>query len=735
MVFDATTPPLEHEPTNSRRRRPRTTQVMSALLSSRVVHVSSVTVPTQWFPQESVVLAFQKLFPAAWFDGFKFPLVEDLLNSSPFVEFQEWRAEVWGSWEGPFNPVLAPPSVRLVQRHAEGQQAGALSHRAALPPLVPFGLDPDQHFASACERASFPLPTEQAPLLDADLHFAAWCAARWRGHLRTKRQQAMGALRELKSRWAGVGKILSQHQSEAIHRATSTRDIGLMSLLLLISSWGDVTYPLGLVQGLPAVGFAPCYNIFPQQPATTLGMGDVLEGWEVHNQSILDSLHPGKDDAFLLSQSVSDAEQGFCSFPMARGDFLKTIKNQPHRLIPRCVITQSSGKQRIIDNADVGGQSSKSSDANKLVLCTPLRVAQHISATHSWMSSDDIRAAQVGDSWETGGEDWPNAYRHSPMSRSESMGCVVVFWHHEWECPAYQLYTGLLFGLPLAVTSFNRYSRLVETLGRRFCYVLTSLYFDDACITDWASSRGSGQFAFQQLNHLLGTPFASEKMQKMASKGTFLGLDHDLSGCLTNGVVVFWARERIQSKLADLIQFCRNTQSLPPGIASKIYGIANFFEQGVWGRVGAGGLAAIKERQYSRGTTLTDSIRSCFEVLEAIMSVRPQRTVDVLPASCQRFCVASDAALEIPQQGSGGFLIVWLDAPERREAFVANIPAAIYSLWTPGDRKIAQLELMMVLYGLLSRPADFRNRRGIWFIDNVAALICVSFGVGQTTLI
>ena len=154
----------------------------------------------------------------------------------------------------------------------------------------------------------------------------------------------------------------------------------------------------------------------------------------------------------------------------------------------------------------------------------------------------------------------------------------------------------------------------------------------------------------------------------MASQGTFLGLDHDLSRCLTDGVVVFWARERIQSKLSDLI-----TKSLFSGIAPKIYGIANFFEQGVWGRVGAAGLAAIKERQYSRGTALTASICSCFEVLEAIMAVRPQRTVDVLPASCSRFCVASDAALEIPQQGTGGFLIVWLDAPERREAFVATI--------------------------------------------------------------
>ena len=33
--------------------------------------------------------------------------------------------------------------------------------------------------------------------------------------------------------------------------------------------------------------------------------------------------------------------------------------------------------------------------------------------------------------------------------------------------PSYQLYSGLLFGLPLAVTSFNRLSRLLESLCRR----------------------------------------------------------------------------------------------------------------------------------------------------------------------------------------------------------------------------------------------------------------------------
>ena len=37
---------------------------------------------------------------------------------------------------------------------------------------------------------------------------------------------------------------------------------------------------------------------------------------------------------------------------------------------------------------------------------------------------------------------------------------------------------------------------------------MVSLYFDDASLTDWQSSRGSAQCAFEVLNELLGAPFA-----------------------------------------------------------------------------------------------------------------------------------------------------------------------------------------------------------------------------------
>ena len=53
--------------------------------------------------------------------------------------------------------------------------------------------------------------------------------------------------------------------------------------------------------------------------------------------------------------------------------------------------TPRSGKQRVIDNGDKGGQSERSSDANKLTLCSP-SPAQHISLVmHRW-SEDEMRS-------------------------------------------------------------------------------------------------------------------------------------------------------------------------------------------------------------------------------------------------------------------------------------------------------------------------------------------------------
>ena len=449
-------------------------------------------------------------------------------------------------------------------------------------------------------------------------------------------------------------------------------------------------------------------------------------------------MRPSKDDHFLLAQSTKDAEAGFCTPPMRHAALLREVRGAPFRLILRCAITQSSGKQRMIDNADAGGQSSLSSGPNKLTLCSPIRPAQHTALTTSAMSPDEFQAAQESDSWEGGGEDWPDAYRHCPMPREHALCCVVVLWHEEWGEPAYQVYTGLLFGLPLAVTSFNRWSRFVEAAGRRLTFTLVSAYFDDSHVSDWRSAKGSGQWAYNCLNEALGTPFAAAKKQRMAISGSFLGLEFDFSSVLTQGYVgyvSFFVRARLVEKVTDLIESARASNTLRAGVASKLYGMLNFLELGMFGRVGAGGLAAIKDRQMDKGVALTpaleESLSMVLESLSMVLSVlrvRPERQYDVGWRVHPRILAASDAAEDVPGCGTGGFHLVRFDAIQVRESFVAHVDAEVYSHFEAGDHKIAQLELSMVLYAVTTRPNAFRSRRGIWFIDNTAALMALIRG-------
>ena len=459
--------------------------------------------------------------------------------------------------------------------------------------------------------------------MDLDLQFAADSMADHYGSLRELRQGAVRA--ELMSRWARVTTRLRHLQPDAIRAATQQRDLGLLGLLVVLLSWGDVTMPLGFVQGLP-VGFITLEDVF------------------------FASLGPGLHGDFLLSQSVADAEAGFCTPPLTWSQLLRATQGKPIRLIPRCVIQQSSGKQRIIDSAHTGGQSAFSSESNKLVLCSALRPAQHAALAISAFGFDRAREVLWHDGLEGGGEDWPNAYRSCPMSADESRACVVCWHHREWGAPAYQLYTGLLFGLPLAVTSFNKYSRFSEALGRRlfsslFPFILMTH------LTDWSSSKGAGQQAFRDLNEIMGSPFAEDKRQDMAPTGTFLGLDFDLSQISSDGTVAFWVRSRLQERVEDMLVTAERTGVLPPGVASKLYGVLNFLEQGMYGRVGTGGLQALKARQTEKVVELTNALRQSMEVIRAVLALRPRRRVEVFPSEHCRFVAASDAAEDVPGGG------------------------------------------------------------------------------------
>ena len=140
---------------------------------------------------------------------------------------------------------------------------------------------------------------------------------------------------------------------------------------------------------------------------------------------------------------------------------------------------------------------------------------------------------------------------------------------------------------------------------------------------------------------------------------------------------------RSQDKIQDLIDTARNSERLPKGVASKMYGVANFLEQGIFGRVGYGGLMAIKARQDKDVTYLTPAILQCLEVIEAVMKVKPFRRFPVSLFRGSRFLAASDAAEEADKPGSGGFHIIFFNhnGNQHRQSFVAGNCQQLQRMW------------------------------------------------------
>ena len=683
-----------------------------------------------YFSQETVVRTFCKLLPEEVAASMpKFPMIEDLINAPPFSCYAEWRHEMELEMTGPWGPVDTSGKLRFGVRVADGVQQGALSHKAALPQLVSYGLPPDEHFQASLEVASQPLPTEQEPMLDDDLHFAAHVTSKHRGRMRGLRKSYLGCILELSRRLECVSNYLKRKMHSQVASVLTKRHVAFIMVGTIIILWPDFSYGADLMEGLPGVGHSRPCGAFPAQQYRIVTEEEILQSAAGHNARMEAKTRPGEHDVFLRETGQADAAAGFASQPMSKSELEEFVQGQPYRLIRRKVIVQPNGKKRAIDDADEGGQSELSSDGNKLLLCSAVRPVQHCRLISSKLELEGVQVATMQDTLESGGEDWPSAYRYTPMKPAHSMFCVVVYWDCERQELVYQVYYGQLFGLPLAVTSFNRWPKLCEALARRWLVVVVSHYFDDANVVDLASSKGSAQDSLNALMRELGTPYQEEKRQKMSSRGDFLGLEHDLSKALSHGWVSLWVRERLQSKLEGIISQAEGQACLGAGVASKLYGSAVFFEQGTYGKIGRAGLNAIKQRQQEHGQLeLTADILRSFGILKAIMQAKPYRVAVIRDVTPERTLVASDAAFE-EDVGTGGLLIVSNPGQlqEQRQAAEAVISDEVMALWT-SDVVIAQLELLMVLVGLVVYPECFRGRQTLWMLDNTAALMAMVRG-------
>ena len=696
------------------------------LLPARGGEESPPPVVRRRWPQEVVVGAFRRLFPASVFDGFRFPMVEDLLGGEPFTGFADWKRQRGERDDVALGPRILTTREIRAGRAGMGQQQGAVTHKAALPPLLSHQLGPGEHFLEARRVAASPSPLERDPAGDEDIRYAAERICAPAAALAAARLEHLAALEELRDRWRPVTARIRAAQCPTVAAVTKDRDLGLLALAVVLLAWPDTTLPLNLLYGLPAVGFAPWCRVFGPQPVQPVDPESAFDDWQKHNENLRASVRPSPHAGFILEKSLEDVGAGWAKEPVNRQELEIKLRGRPYRLIQRHVVVQGNGKKRLIDDANKGGQTERSADASKLRLCSALQPAAHLRALRSAYRALG-EPAVPGGPLHTGGEDWPNAYRWTPMRPDDALACVVTFWHPQRQELVYMIYAGFIFGLPLAVTGFNRYPKLVEAIARRWLWLLMSMYFDDATLQEWAATAEGAQDALRRLGSILGTPFAAEKTQAMAPTGTFLGLDHDVGQAWDSGAVTFWAKKELEDKVRMDVTAARVSR-LPPGVAAKIYGRVNFLESGTFGRIGRAGLQALKERQYEGASSLTPALSKALAHVLEVLSLRPQREVYLAARAVPRFLGASDAAWE-GGKGSGGFLVV--NSPgaesETRTGRAVAMGRDVYDKWGYYHTYIAQLELLMVLAAVIFEP-ELRGRQGVWFIDNVAALMALIKG-------
>eukprot|EP00438_Fugacium_kawagutii_P020457 Skav206762 [mRNA] locus=scaffold167:384381:393045:- [translate_table: standard] len=469
------------------------------------------------FPQEVVVAAMMALCPGVSWEGFRWPLIEDLLLQDDMLRFVNMvqNDEEWDGFPSP--PLMNNKLERVSTLRSVGDQAGAASSSKAAPPLIPFGVGPDMHFEHALRIKEHGSPFEQFALVDEDLEFAARLSSGEPSGVRKLRDRIGRWFSELGRRWQPVTDHLRSFQPKEVSLVTKSRHLALIGLAMILCCWPDPTFMQDIIFGFPAVGFSPHVPCFAFQHCHLVTKKDILEGaWE-DAMNIVGSLKSSPFDEDIVKAGMDDEAQ--------------------------FGITQATGKVRVIDDAAAGGQSRLSADANKLTLCNGLQPGIHAQLLWKHKKACMGDDAVSSDRLESGGEDLPNAYRFVPVRPEESWWAVVAYYDGILQAPRFRRYFGELFGLPLAVTSFNRWPKFFQALVRRIGGVVASMYFDDLSVQDWASNRGSAQKLVLALAKALGSPFASEKHQEMSPRADFLGLMHDFSDTHSTGCVRFWVRQ------------------------------------------------------------------------------------------------------------------------------------------------------------------------------------------------
>ena len=730
------TPPVgpgtERRPRGKRGRGGRPAALFAAVLPG-VQGCIPDCVGVRW-PQASFQKALWKLFPDEWLVGAKCPLVEDILCGEPFTIYPEFLEQHGLACWGPGEPCIISDYKRGGRRLAEGWQAGHFFKGEPPPQLIALQQAPEAHMRQAIELAlSAPFPLDAGELAEPDLQSAACSIAAAVPRLADQRSEWYKPIQCLAARLWPLSQHLLQKQPPTVAAVAGRIHVAFIAAMVVLCAWPDATLPWRYITGFSQEGVLEKTGVLRAVPSTSfVPMEMLLAGAEDTIDKFEAARRRPEHDEFLLAECVKDSRRGVAGPLCTRAEMDARWGSGRWLPMPRFQITQASGKLRPIGDGRRYEHNEACSYSETLDCPTALQPVVHLRAFARAMADrwgEQWRDQIPGATMETGTEDMPDAYRFVPAAPEELRCNVVGVYDPVRRCHLYQEVYGHVFGRSAAVINFHRLQRLLTAVSRRWLQLLLSFYYDDASLQDVSSARGRGQRHLRGLFRLLHQPLAEAKQVNLTAEVDYLGLRHDVASCLSDGVVRFRPRPKIEEKILAEIGEREAEGSCTPAQASKLRGVLQFASLGMYGRVGAGGLRPLLQRQYADKPpwSLNQGLRNSFEFFKQLMQFPLRRECSLWASRSPPIVIASDGRLD--DSGPASFAVLALDLRSGvRRAWIAELPLVLRQRWAAESNYIAQIEQAALVMLIIGEASFLAGRDAYWYIDNSSILAAMVKG-------
>ena len=320
-----------------------------------------------------------------------------------------------------------------------------------------------------------------------------------------------------------------------------------------------------------------------------------------------------------------------------------------------------------------------------------------------------------------GTEDWPKAYRRSPVQ--DPRHNVVAVWNPFERRPEFFILAGFNFGLLSAVCAYNRWPRFAVSAARCWLGCCVDSYFDDCFVGEPQYAAGSGQRALVSFAALLGTPFAPKKHEPPSEFPTFLGVVTDLSRIRLHGEMAISIKQSRKDSIRDLAESILRDGCVSGPQASKLTGKARWMLCPCFGKVGIAVMQPLYKVGPGAAVPLSVELSESVQAIRLLAISMPPRVVPVIASSAPPTVVFTDAAFE----GGGGTIGVVVKRPGHGLVWTAcDCPRWVLTAFQTVDRAkeqyIGQLELLAAVVAYTTFPDLLQGQHVIHWIDNESAV-------------